>query len=320
MPVDTAECLIQLTEIATGLRFPEGPVALPDGDFLVAEMAGGCLTHLDANGQRIRTVPLGGGPNGVALGPDGYAYVCNNGGQEWRQVGPVLIPDGQSRTYDGGRIERVDLRTGTVEVIATETPSGPLKAPNDLVFDRTGGLWFTDMGKTRRREMDRGGLYYIAPGDRICQEVVYPMVQPNGIGLSADETALYVAETATGRLWAFDLAAPGVVERAHGPAPHGGRLLATLPDYRLPDSLAIDAVGNICVATLMRGGISVVDPFDGTLRHLVMPDAFTTNLCFAGLGSNTVYATLSSTGRLVSFAWDGPGLPLNFGNAGAAPS
>jgi gluconolactonase len=262
-------------------------------------------------------VPLGGGPNGIAMGPDGYAYLCNNGGQEWRQTGLMLIPDGQAQAYDGGRIERVDFRTGDVEVIATDTSTGPLKAPNDLVFDRTGGPWFTDVGNTRRREMDRGGLYYIAPGGRVCREMVYPIVQPNGIGLSADETALYVVETATGRVWAFDLAAPGVVERAHGPASHGGRLLATLPDYRLPDSLAVDAAGNICVATLMRGGISVVHPSNGILRQPAMPDVFTTNLCFAGPGSNTVYASLSSTGLLVSFDWSCPGLSLNFASAGA---
>lgn len=304
----------RLTEIAGGLSFPEGPIALPDGTFLVVEMAAACLTHLDPGGRRIQAVPLGGGPNGAALGPDGCAYVCNNGGQNWRRDGALLIPTGQATEYGGGRIERVDLQTGEVEVLVTCGPNGPLRGPNDLVFDRAGGLWFTDMGKTRPRDVDRGGLYYIPAGERQAHEAVFPMMQPNGIGLSADERTLYVAETITSRLWAFDLVAPGMIAPGPGPAPHGGRLVATLPDYRLPDSLAVDAAGNVCIATLMTSGISVVAPDTGRVVHLDLPDAFTTNICFGGRDLRTAYVTLSSTGRLAAFDWDRAGLPLNFLN------
>jgi gluconolactonase len=257
---------------------------------------------------------LGCGPNGVAVGPDGAAYVCNNGGQEWRQNGALLVPTGQAREYSGGRIERVDLRTGAVERLVETTPNGPLRGPNDLVFDREGGLWFTDMGKTRAREMDRGGIYYLPAGGSAAREVVFPMMQPNGIGLSADEGTLYVAETITSRIWAFDLAGPGMIAPAPGPAPHGGRLIATLPDYRLPDSLAVDAAGNVCVATLMQGGITVVTPLSGHMTHLRLPDMFTTNICFGGPGLTTAYVTLSSTGTLAALDLEWAGLPLNFLN------
>jgi gluconolactonase len=182
------------------------------------------------------------------------------------------------------------------------------------VFDREGGLWFTDMGKSRSREIDRGGVYYIPPGDNAAREVVFPMMQPNGIGLSADERTLYVAETITSRLWAFDLARPGTIAPAKGPSPHGGRLIATLPDYRLPDSLALDAAGNVCIATIMTGGITIVAPSTGHQTHIDLPDAFTTNICFGGPGLRTAYVTLGSTGSLVALDKEWPGLPLNFLN------
>jgi len=300
--------------IVTGLRFPEGPIAMPDGTIVLVEIERGTLSRVTPDGRTEVIAKLGGGPNGAAIGPDGAVYVCNNGGLRWHEDQHGLRPVGQPDDYTGGRIERVDLATGAVRVLYTGTEKGPLKGPNDLVFDRAGGMWFTDLGKTRERDMDRGGVYYAtADGSRI-REVIYPMLTPNGIGLSPDESRLYVAETHTGRLWAFDLEAPGVVRRRKFPSPNGGELVAGLPGYQLFDSLAVDAEGNICVATLFNGGITVISP-DGTkVEHVPMPDLYTTNLCFGGPGLRTAFVTLSVSGRLVALDWPRAGLALNFVN------
>ena len=66
--------------IATGLHFPEGPVALPGDELLVVEIASGWITKVEAGGELQRLIRVGGGPNGLAIGPDGRGYVCNNGG------------------------------------------------------------------------------------------------------------------------------------------------------------------------------------------------------------------------------------------------
>ena len=190
--------------------------------------------------------------------------------------------------------------------------NGPLRGPNDIVFDRAGGMWFTDLGKTRARDMDRGGVYYAAADGSSIREAIYPMLTPNGIGLSPDEKRLYVAETHTGRLWAFDLESPGVVRRRGFPSPNGGDLVAGLPGYQLFDSLAVDAAGNICVATLFNGGITVISPDGKQIEHLPMPDVYTTNICFGGTDLRTAYVTLSLSGRLVALDWPRPGLRLNF--------
>jgi gluconolactonase len=221
--------------------------------------------------------------------------------------GGLTIPGEQPTDYSGGRIERVDLETGKVEVLYTECNGNPLRGPNDIVFDAQGGFWFTDLGKSRPREKDRGAVYYALPDGSKIEEKIFPAEGPNGIGLSPDENTLYYADTPTGRLWAYDIESPGQLSG-------GQRMMAQIGDYHLFDSLAVDGEGNICVATIITGGITVHSP-DGQSAELVaMPDLLTTNICFGGRNLETAYITLSSTGRLVSIPWRCAGLPLNFLN------
>jgi len=297
----------QITEITTGLQFPEGPIAMPDGSIIVVEIQRGTISRVSPEGSIEVIATPGGGPNGAAIGPDGACYICNNGGFEWHERNSLVFPGDQPNDYSGGRIERVDLSSGEVSVLYTECNGNPLRGPNDIVFDRQGGFWFTDHGKNRPRDKDRTGVYYATIDGQHIREVIFPMEAPNGIGLSPAEDQLYVAETPTGRLWSFDISEPGVIDGAR-------RMLAQIPDYHMFDSLAVDAEGNICVATLITGGITVHSP-DGERAQLIeMPDILTTNICFGGEDLKTAYITLSSTGSLVSIPWHCAGLPLNFLN------
>lgn len=302
-----------MREIATGLQFPEGPIAMPDGSVILVEIARGTLSRVDADGNVSVIAELGGGPNGAALGPDGMIYVCNNGGFRWHEMDGLLFPGRQADDYSGGRIERVDPATGAFEVLYTAVNGHPLKGPNDLVFDRHGGFWFTDHGKIRKRDKDHGGIYYATIDGRTIREVIFPLDAPNGIGLSPEEDRVYVAETVARRVWAYDIVGPGEIRRVRrfgGP----GELVAGLPDNQMLDSLAIDGDGNICVATLMRGGITSISP-DGQRREFTeMGDPMTTNICFGGEGLKTAFITLSASGRLVATDWPVAGLPLNFLN------
>ncbi len=297
----------EITEIASGLQFPEGPIAMSDGSIVLVEIKRGTLSRVRPDGTIEVIADLGGGPNGAAIGPDGKCYVCNNGGFEWHERGGRVFPGEQPADYSGGRIERVDLESGAVEVLYTECDGRPLRGPNDLVFDAQGGFWFTDHGKYRARDRDRTGVFYAsADGDHI-EEKIFPLEAPNGVGLSPAEDTLYVAETPTGRLWAFDIEAPGSLRS-------GRRMMAQSPDYHLFDSLAVDSEGNVCVATIVTGGITIHSADGDSARLLPMPDRLTTNICFGGPDLGTAYVTLSSTGRLVSVPWECPGLPLNFLN------
>ena len=307
---------MQFREIASGLRFPEGPLALDDGSVLVVEIAGGTLARVTPDGRVERIAQLGGGPNGAAIGPDGAAYVCNNGGLHFiHSPDGTMRPAHQPNDYSGGRVERVDLGTGRVERLFDAVEGVPLKGPNDIVFDSGGGFYFTDLGKVRAHEVDRGGVYYAAPGYASAIAVAAPAMTPNGVALSPDDATLYYAETEGARLWAFDVTGPGQVRRDPWPSPHGGRLVVAAPGghYQRFDSMAVDALGNVYVATLLHGGITIVSP-DGTIcRHLPLPDRYPTNLCFGGPDLRTLYVTLSGSGRLIAFDdWPVPGHRLHF--------
>jgi len=185
--------------IATGLCFPEGPVALRDGSVALVEIERQTVSLVRPDGTVEVLARPGGGPNGMAVGPDGALYVCNNGGFAWRHEHGMLRPVVQGPGYSGGRIERVDMGTGEVRVLYDRCDGNGLRGPNDIVFDDRGGFYFTDLGKTRPRDRDQGGLYYaLAVGSRIT-EVAYPILTPNGVGLSPDGRVVYVAETETAR-------------------------------------------------------------------------------------------------------------------------
>lgn len=305
--------MVDVREVASGLRFPEGPVALADGSVLLVEIARGTLDRVWPDGSVDVVAELGGGPNGAALGPGGWVYVCNNGGCfRWEDRFGMTVPSSPPpASWQGGSIQRVELATGTVEVLLTESSSGPLRAPNDLVFDGAGGFWFTDHGVRLDRSSDRTGVHYAAADGSACTEVVFPLDAPNGVGLSPDGSTLYATETHTGRLWAWDLAGPGRLGDPDPvrPAP-GGRLLCGLPGLQFLDSLAVDGEGWVCAATLVNGGITAVSPDGSEVGHTPLPDPLVTNVCFGGDDLRTAYVTLSATGRLAAVDWPRPGLRL----------
>lgn len=298
------------TLLAEGLEFPEGPIWMSDGSVVLVEIKRGTLTRVAPDGAVDVVADCGGGPNGAAVGPDGKVYVCNNGGFEWHTQGGFVLPGNEPADYTGGSIQRVDIETGEVEDLYTHVGGHQLRGPNDLVFDETGGFWFTDHGKTRPRERDRGGLYYAQADGSEVREVVHPMYAPNGVGLSPAGDKVYAAETHEGRLFEWTLSGPGEIADYRG-AEHRGTLLADPEGGSLFDSLAVDADGNVCVATIRNGGVTVVAP-TGEHHHVAFDDPLTTNICFGGDDLRTAFVTLSATGRLVSRPWPTAGLALAF--------
>lgn len=302
---------MDFTEVTSGLGFPEGPIAMPDGSVILVELVRGTLSRVTVDGKIEVIADLGGGPNGAALGPDGWIYVCNNGGIKFGEGDSMLEAAVEPDDFEGGRIDRVNPDTGEWATLYTECDGRRFGGPNDLVFDKEGGFYFTDFGKSRGTEIDLAAVYYAQPDGSSVKRVVSGMFTINGCGLSADEQTLYVAETFSGRLWALDITAPGTIKRP-GEAP--GRIVYVSTSFQMFDSLALDAEERICTATLFNGGITSVCA-DGTgAEHFPTDDEMTTNICFGGEGLQTAYITLSSTGRLVKTQWPRPGLPLNFLN------
>ena len=284
--------------LAEGLQFPEGPIAMADGSVILVEIGRGTLSRV-WDGKVEVVCDLGGGPNGAALGPDGAVYVANNGGGG----GPTGQP---GRPLAPGGIDRVDLSTGKGERLYGEVAGHALSAPNDLVFDRTGGFWFTDFGKTSGRTRHLSGIYYARPDGSKVEEVSFGSTGYNGVGLSPDETVVYAAETWSGRLIAFDLAAPGQVVKGG----RGGRLVGAGPGRAFFDSLAVQADGSVCIASITAGITTMA--LNGASSQTPVPDRMTTNICFGGADMADAVITLSETGRLIRMRWPQPGLGLNF--------
>lgn len=302
----------QFITVAAGLRFPEGPVALPDGSVILVEIAAGRITRVRPDGSTETVAEPGGGPNGLAMGPDGKLYCCNNGGFNYVERSGLLIPHGQADDYSGGRIERIDLATGAVETLYKNGDFGcVLRGPNDLVFDAHGGFWFTDHGKNRPRERDITGIFYAKADGSHLEEVIFPSENPNGIGLSPDGSTLYAAETYTCRLMAFHLTAPGRIDNTVGLGGPGIPLYRPA-GYKFFDSLGVEESGNICIATIGESGISVISPTGELVEFVATPDPFTTNICWGGPDRRTAFITLSGTGQLVRVDWPRPGLTLAY--------
>jgi gluconolactonase len=310
------------TVVASGLLYPEGPVARPDGSVLLVEVKGGTLTRIAADGSRSVVATLGQSPNGAAIGPDGAVYVTNSGGFEWIPVGPLWIAGQQPADYKTGSIQRVDAE-GHVTTLYTAFPAGtgtlPLRGPDDLVFDETGGFWFTDWGKARPRDRDVTGVYYAQADGSAIREVLFPLSAPNGIALSPDGKRLYVAETYTRRVLYWALTGPGQVERNPATLDGSTLLTAAIPGQGILDSMTVDEEGNLYCVTLLpkgavpasNGGITIITPEGDVVQFLEIdigsPVPLPSNICFGGADRRTAYVTCGGSGELVSVRMKIPG-------------
>ncbi|MCB2077716.1 MAG: SMP-30/gluconolactonase/LRE family protein [Novosphingobium sp.] len=276
--------------IAEGLAFPEGPVVMADGSVIVVEIMAGRVTRC-WDGKSETVCKTGGGPNGAAIGPDGALWVCNNGGMSH---GSVPSSDGW--------IERIDLSTGKSERVYERCDGRALQAPNDLVFDSSGRLWFTDLGTLGATERTIGGVFTCLPDGSEITALYRNSFSYNGIGLSPDEKHVYVADTFQARLYRYDA-------RAEAQQP---QYVTTATGEVGFDSLAVAASGNICVAMVFNGGIATITP-GGDISVLDIPgEQHVTNIAFGGEDMRDAYITLSGTGKLVRMRWDEPGLKLAF--------
>src|SRR5258707_3427735 len=112
---------------------------------------------------------------------------------------------GPNPDYKGGSIQRLDWATGAATTLYAECDGHKLSAPNDIVFDKAGGFYFTDLGKRYARHRDHGCLYYSLPDGSKIVSLAYPMLSHNGYGLSPDRKTLYAADTEGARQCALDV-------------------------------------------------------------------------------------------------------------------
>jgi gluconolactonase len=268
-------------------------------------MAAGRVTRVSNDGTRDVVAEVGGGPNGMAVLPDGSLAVCQGGGsgwavRPWPYPGPgsveLFLPTGPPQSPVPPQVLRLTA-AGVVSTLHTHDELGePLKKPSDVAIDSHGGLYLTDFGGLQGRARALAGVLYAPPGGEL-REIVFPVELANGIALSPDESELYVTETRTRRVWGFELTAPGEVGawRSVATIPAGGPV-----GFGSADGCCVDADGNIVVATIGRGGVTIVAPNGTILAEAPLEDPMPTNAAFGGPDGTTIYVTCGSSGRLMA--------------------
>jgi len=290
---------LPMTVVAEGLRFPEAPVVMNDGSVLFVQIESKQVSRLKPDGAVALVAQLDGGPNGLAIGPDKALYIANDGGRfSFVKRGGLTFPGAAPADHVGGSIQRLDLKTGKAVTLYDSCDGKRLVAPDDLVFDRHGGMWVSDFGKLK----GDAGIYYALANGKGIRQARGGMSGVNGIGLSPDGKQLHVS---TGRqLLTFDVAAPGVLgpSVSYPDAVHG-----SIRERAAVDSLKVVADGKVCVCTLIAGGISIFDKA-GAVEFIQFDDPMTTNLALGGADMRETWVTLSAQGKIARVRWPYPGL------------
>jgi gluconolactonase len=289
--------------MASDLHSPEGPVALPDGTWLIVEGGAerGCVTRLSPDGQRS-VVKQTGRPNGLAVDAAGVIWVAES-------KKPSLL--------------RLTL-DGHCEVVAIACDGEPFLFPNDLCFGPDGALYLTDSGvqindlapnNKIRPDYDKlhydGRVYRVDPATGAVSKIDEGIRFTNGIAFGPDGL-LYVNETLTGNIYRYtgcngQLSAPralfGNVIRPDAPA-----------GWKGPDGMAFDESGLLYVAVFGQGDITVLDTNGAVAQRIPTQGILPTNVAFALPGEHRIHVTEYQYGQIEVFPVSRDGLRLWNGN------
>ena len=259
---------------ATGLKFPEGPAFDRDGNLFVVNVDTGDISKITPEGQVKTFVNTGGVPNGAKFHANGDLYVAD------RNRGIIAVSP-----------------KGNLQIVIDNYQGKKFNGPNDLVFDSTGDLYFTDPHGSSA-ENPLGCVYRLsAKGEMSLFASGLPY--PNGLVLSRDGKDLFVAITRKNRILRYLL-----------DPPIRSTIFSQLSGGWGPDGMALDVEGNLYVAHYGGGEVLILNPKGDLLERVLVNGLRPTNVAFGGPGRKTLYATEVDTGSVYRFNTDYPGLPL----------
>lgn len=265
--------------VVSGYDSPEGPAFDKEGNLFFVNWLTSSVVKVAPDGTASEFFNTRGIPAGLAFHPDGSLYVADEGDDIHGLL--RITPDGKG------------------EILVNTFEGKPLNGANDLVFDKGGVLYFSDPWGSF--ESPIGGFYRFFP-DGGLEQLDTGLGFPNGVALTADGSAVVLAETAQNRLLRYDIASDGTV----GPR----TVWAVLDSDPGPDGMAFDAEGNLYVAQYGTGAINVFGPDGALLTSIAMPMAETTNCAFGGPENRTLYVTSVGAQSVYRVEMTVPGQPL----------
>ena len=268
-----------------GFQGLEGPVGAPDGSLYFSDIPANRTYRIDSNGMMSVWRENTNGANGLFVAKDGRLLAAEGGGR--RIV--AIAPDGR------------------VTALATAFNGQPLRAPNDLIADGKGGIYFTDPAPRPAPDVapkEPGNVYYRREnGDVVLLDA--QIRRPNGITLSLDEKTLYVDDTEGEFVYAFDVQADGRVANKREFVKLQEPEKGSLGLRSRADGMALDSMGSLYVAT--AAGIQVIDSRGRHLGIIRVP-SLARNVAFGGPGRRTLYMTaLESLYHVPTLAQGPPG-------------
>lgn len=247
--------------LVSGYDSPEGPAFDRVGNLFFVNWLSSSIVKLTPEGKAREFFNTGGIPAGLAFHADGSLWVADEGE---RIHGVMRISMG-----------------GSAEIVANEYLGAPLNGANDLVFDHYGVLYFSDpWGSSLDNPV--GGFYRLFP-DRRLDRIDTGLAFPNGVAVSADGSAVYLAETQRNRILRYRINADGSIGRREH--------FADVEPPSGPDGMAFAANGDLYVAHYGGGRVDVFDPTGKQVDAIPVPGAKVTNVAFGGPDNRTLVIT-----------------------------
>jgi gluconolactonase len=268
-----------VTLLISGYDSPEGPAFDRDGNLHFVNWTSSAIVRLTPEGIASEFFNTGGIPAGLAFHRDGSLYVADEGDDIH---GVLRVADGRA------------------EIVVNAYEGEPLNGANDLVFAPDGILYFSDPWRSSA-DNPIGGFYRLFP-DGALQRIDHGLAFPNGVALSPDGDAVYLAETYRNRILRYPLAADGTIGARED--------FAALPGGAGPDGMAFDEAGNLYVAHYGGGKVAVFDRRGKMAEQIPVPGANVTNVAFGGPDRRTLVITDVATASLYQTRVDTPGLRL----------
>jgi gluconolactonase len=265
----------EVKKLHDGFIFTEGPAY--DGKHLYfTDIPNNRIMRTDLDGKLEVFLEPSGKCNGLMFDRKNRLIACRMGVTDHPTVDGELIA--------------IDIASKEIKSLAIRYDGKRFNACNDLVIDKTGGIYFTDprYGAPDPWPQGKEAIYYRSNKGVVTrlEENIYA---PNGIILSPDESTLIVVPSLQKQVYAYAIKSPGILDNK--------RVLFELvqpqdKENSGGDGLSVDVDGNFYITSDL--GIQVISS-DGKLLGIIAFPEQPANCAFGGPEMKTLFAT-SRTG------------------------